>query len=56
MRPKLTWGFTRMPAHPDYPSRDDEEQPPAPERIIDRIINGRLRSTGVSTPGGPSAD
>jgi len=31
-----------MPVH-DVPDGDDErERPPAPERIIDRIINGRL--------------
>lgn len=31
-----------MPAHPDYPTRDDEDEVPTPERIIDRIIDGRL--------------
>ncbi len=31
-----------MPTH-EFPERDDEEErAPAPERIIDRIINGRL--------------
>lgn len=31
-----------MPAH-EFPDEDDErERAPAPERIIDRIINGRL--------------
>lgn len=31
-----------MPVH-DFPDEDDDrERAPAPERIIDRIINGRL--------------
>jgi len=29
--------------HHDFPDREeDEERAPAPERIIDRILNGRL--------------
>jgi len=31
-----------MPDHPEVPDRDEEERAPVPERIIDRIINGRL--------------
>lgn len=45
-----------MPEYPTYPSRDDEEQAPTPERIIERIINGRLRPADLAIPGGPSVD
>jgi len=32
-----------MPDLPDYPEPDEQkERAPTPERIIDRIINGRL--------------
>jgi len=30
-----------MPDHPTFPSRDEEDAP-NPQRIIDRIINGRF--------------
>ena len=32
-----------MPENPEYPSEEDRERLPDPKRIIDRIINGRLR-------------
>lgn len=45
-----------MPGFPDYPSRDEdeEERTPDPERIIDRIIGGRLAQFDPSTGPGPS--
>lgn len=33
-----------MPRFPDFPSDEDEERAPDPQEIVDRIINGRLRS------------
>lgn len=45
-----------MPEYPHYPTRDDEEQAPTPERIIDRIINGRFGPFTGATPCTPSPE
>ena len=38
-----------MPDHPEFPARDEEqERVPNPERIIERIINGRLTDAPLS--------
>lgn len=39
-----------MPDHPEIPARDRQEQAPDPQRIIDRIIHGRLSPLAQADP------